>query len=228
MYFEWNVGGETFTVENPTLYCENPGVYSASLHAFTLNGCVSDINVQTDSAFIIHPAPTNGFTISPNEITIDNPSISIADSSSGAISCVYFTSDGGVIEAFDGQHTFTEFGQQTVVQVLENEFGCKSSATAYVNIGGTIVFVPNAFTPDSDGVNDAWRPEMIGVTEYHLDIYNRWGVKIFETDNPNEYWMGNTEGGKYYVENGSYEYRIFFKDQLSKSKTIKGNIVVLR
>lgn len=228
MYFEWSVGGETFNVEDPSLFCESPGVYSASLHAYTLAGCVADLYAQTDSAFIIHPAPINGFTISPDVITIDNPSISIADSSSGATTCVYLMSDGGSIEAFDGQYTFTEFGQQTIVQILENEFGCKSSATAYVNIGGTIVFVPNSFTPDGDGVNDAWRPEMIGVTEYHLEIYNRWGVRIFESDDANEYWMGNKDGGKYYVENGSYEYRIFFKDQLSKTKAIKGNIVVLR
>ncbi len=228
MYFEWSVGGETFNVEDPSLFCESPGVYSASLHAYTLAGCVADLYAQTDSAFIIHPAPINGFTISPDEITIDNPSIVIADSSSGATTCVYLMSDGGSIEAFDGQYTFTEFGQQTIVQILENEFGCKSSATAYVDIGGTIVFVPNSFTPDGDGVNDAWRPEMIGVTEYHLEIYNRWGVRIFESDDANEYWMGNKDGGKYYVENGSYEYRIFFKDQLSKTKAIKGNIVVLR
>lgn len=228
MYFEWSVGGVTFNVEDPSLFCESPGVYSASLHAYTLAGCVADLYAQSDSAFIIHPAPINGFTISPDVITIDNPSISIADSSSGATTCVYLMSDGGSIEAFDGQYTFTEFGQQTIVQVLENEFGCKSSATAYVDIGGTIVFVPNSFTPDGDGVNDAWRPEMIGVTEYHLEIYNRWGVKIFESDDFNEYWMGNKDGGKYYVENGSYEYRIFFKDQLSKTKAIKGNIVVLR
>ena len=228
MYFEWTVGGQTFNEENPNLFCENPGVYSAALHAFTLTGCVTDLNVYTDSAFVIHPAPAPGFTISPDEISIDNPSISIADSSSGATTCVYFISDGGVIEAFDGQHTFTEFGQQSIIQVLENEYGCKSSATAYVDIGGTIVFVPNSFTPDGDGVNDAWRPEMIGVTEYHLDIYNRWGVKIFESDDPTEFWMGNVDRGKYYVENGSYEYRIIFKDQLYKPKAIKGNIVVMR
>lgn len=228
MYYTWTVGGATFNEENPSLYCENPGIYSASLHAYTLTGCVADIQVFTDTAFIIHPAPTAGFVISPNIVSIDNPSISIADSSFGATSCIYYTSDGGVIQGFDGQHTFTEFGQQSVEQQLENEYGCKSSATAYVNIGGTIVFVPNAFTPDNDGINDAWRPEMIGVAEYRLEIYNRWGDQIFVTTNPNEYWMGNDQGGQQYAPNGTYEYRIYFKDELLKPTLLKGNIIILR
>lgn len=68
------------------------------------------------------------------------------------------------------------------------------------------VYFPNAFTPAGDGLNDSYRPiPYCKVESLHFIVYNRWGVVVFETDNPNDAWDGTYAGepamqGVYAVE----------------------------
>jgi|TARA_R110000764_G_scaffold120789_1_gene208465 gliding motility-associated-like protein len=55
------------------------------------------------------------------------------------------------------------------------------------------VYIPNAFTPNGDGINDTWKPEFsdtLNVKGYNLEIYDRSGVQVFKSDNPNVWWDG--------------------------------------
>lgn len=83
----------------------------------------------------------------------------------------------------------------------------------YMNItdcSDPLIFIPNAFTPNNDGVNDAWH----AVTDaecwrdWHIAIFNRWGEKIWESRNPDDVWIGNVKGGGYYAADGTYVYTI--------------------
>lgn len=95
-----------------------------------------------------------------------------------------------------------------------------------------IVHVPNAFTPNGDFINDVFGPvfsEPELLTEYNMSIFDRWGVKIFETTDVTKYWMGNAEGGEYFVPDGVYVWRIVYKgvgivDELQAM----GHVVVTR
>ena len=72
------------------------------------------------------------------------------------------------------------------------------------------VYVPTAFSPNNDGLNDAFLPVGTAfVTEtYHLVIINRWGEKVFESYDPLEPWIGQHQGGDYFVRDGQYMYRL--------------------
>lgn len=71
------------------------------------------------------------------------------------------------------------------------------------------VFIPNTFTPNNDGVNDIWQV----VTEpecwdkFSLMVFNRWGNLVWETDDPEDFWMGEGYGSTHYVSDGVYVYR---------------------
>ena len=74
------------------------------------------------------------------------------------------------------------------------------------------ITIPNVFTPNADGKNDLFEIDYSGVTDFNLTIYNRWGQIVFETQNPNVYWDGQTpaglnapEGTYYYILKGSFE-----------------------
>jgi gliding motility-associated-like protein len=89
--------------------------------------------------------------------------------------------------------------------------------------------VPNIFTPNNDGVNDLWlihfsHPELI--TNFSLSIFNRWGIKLFETTKFNAGWDGRTASGEP-VPTGTYYYVTEFYIN-NKKQELKGYLTLLR
>lgn len=66
------------------------------------------------------------------------------------------------------------------------------------------IFIPNAFTPNGDGINDTFGVKGEGIKEFTLNIFNRWGELIFETHNPKQQWDGTYMNNP--VEIGEYVY----------------------
>lgn len=82
-------------------------------------------------------------------------------------------------------------------------------------------YIPNAFTPNGDGINDLWYPlgNAIDLEAYDLKVFNRWGEIVFETSNPFTPWNGsNRNNGGRVMPNGVYTYRIIVKDAIAKGK----------
>src|SRR4030095_9237971 len=69
---------------------------------------------------------------------------------------------------------------------------CTTVDTQFVKIvAHADIYVPNAFTPNDDGLNDILRPILIGIKEFHyFKIFNRWGQLLFDTKNPSAGWDG--------------------------------------
>ncbi len=95
------------------------------------------------------------------------------------------------------------------------------------------IFIPNAFTPDNDGVNDSFLPLGQGFTsdQYRFSVLNRWGEIVFDTNNPDTPWIGQDDsvGGDYFVPDGVYMYSVtaLGAHDLSSS-TYRGYITVVR
>jgi hypothetical protein len=76
--------------------------------------------------------------------------------------------------------------------------------------------VPNAFTADQDGINDAWRPVLSNpelLDGYRLTVFNRWGERVFENEDPEAWWVGGSSApdgaqGAYFVPNEVYSWRL--------------------
>jgi gliding motility-associated-like protein len=89
--------------------------------------------------------------------------------------------------------------------------------------------IPNAFTPNDDGLNDLFRPLGSGkyVTEYQMTIWNRWGEEVYRgTDAKSGGWDGNYKGEK--AITGVYAYIITYKDYNGSTKMTKGNVTLTR
>jgi len=94
------------------------------------------------------------------------------------------------------------------------------------------IYVPNAFTPDNDGVNDCWYVETYGDwEEFEISIFNKWGKKIWMTTDPDECWVGNVtikdSNGFFYVEDEMYFYKIFAR-RGANIKDYTGTVTILR
>ena len=81
------------------------------------------------------------------------------------------------------------------------------------------LYAPNAFSPDGDGVNDHFQIRGQGAEEYNLEIYNRWGQMVFQSENINTRWNGEHRGKQ--VPIGTYVYQV-------KSISVSGNEVMVK
>lgn len=110
----------------------------------------------------------------------------------------------------DPFHVFTEIGTDTVsLKVINALSGCEHEMEnpLVVTVMEALIEVPNTFTPNGDGVNDEFRVVYRSLKRFHITIHNRWGRKVYESDNPAEGWDG-TVGGQlgapgvyfYYIE----------------------------
>ena len=87
--------------------------------------------------------------------------------------------------------------------------------------------MPNAFTPNNDGHNDVFEvkyPQLIKTIQ--MTVFDRWGQKVFESNDPTKGWDGTLNGIKQPV--GNYVWIIKYTDLLGNSKKKSGNVLLIR
>ncbi|MCW5898721.1 MAG: CotH kinase family protein [Flavobacteriales bacterium] len=92
-----------------------------------------------------------------------------------------------------------------------------------------VFYLPNAFTPNGDGINDVWIPvaNVVDLESYHLRIYDRWGLLLFETRDPWEGWDG-TIGGQL-MPDGVYVYQADVVDAIKRDRyNFAGHLTLFR
>ncbi len=102
--------------------------------------------------------------------------------------------------------------------------GCVGIDSVYVRPYFPI-YVPNALTPNGDGLNDVFLVVGENLTGFQLQIFDRWGIKIFETNNPNEPWLGGYKD--YFVPNDVYTWKVSF-DSIERRTELIGHVTVIR
>ena len=127
----------------------------------------------------------------------------------------------------DLEYTFTEEGNFYLRFIGSNSDGtCETVGDTYtVSIGASALECPNAFSPNDDGVNDVWKVSYRSLTEFHCEIFNRNGQKIYGFDNPAEGWDGTWHGKK--VKSGVYYYVIVATGADGKKYKKSGDINIL-
>jgi gliding motility-associated-like protein len=187
----WDFGnGSTSTQENPSVTYNSSGNYDVSLIVSTDIGCTDTLEIN--NYIEIYPQPVANFIITPNPAAFGSPvnfgSASIAES------WLWDFGDGNTdTTANFTTHSYQSPGEHIVTLYLTNQYGCSDSISHEITIIAPYTFyVPNAFTPDNDGINDIFMPKGRFVDEdrYEFMIFNRWGQTVFETKDVNEGWDG--------------------------------------
>ena len=116
-----------------------------------------------------------------------------------------------------------------------DEFGCFQDGSFSVELldNEPTVYIPNAFTPNGDGLNDVFKPVNTNLDKYQFTVFNRWGEVVFYTEDTNEYWQGQFQGGSgkdaYYVPNGVYSFSITYSSNCNATtEEYTGQITVVR
>lgn len=189
---------------------------------------VTDANNCTDVVPFIAPqtSPIAAFIAVPDTATAGD-SIKFVNLSSGVISWYWWTfGDQGNSSDTNPYHTYNYGGTYPVYLYVGNSIGCKDSVleNVYIKAGVT---AGNVFTPNGDGINDVFHVNAVGLTNYKIDIYDRWGLLIFEGVGPDNDWTGRTMAGEE-VPTGTYYYVITASDAKGKPYNTKGFVTLIR
>lgn len=197
------------------------GTYEVSLVA--LNCGIPDTVTQI---VVIDDWPVAMFDDDPYYI-IANTTVTFTNLSTNAVSYAWDFGDGGTSTDVNGKHIFTELGTYEVCLTATNSNGCTDIycrdviAEAQGAIG-----VPNAFSPNNDGVNDVVFVKGFGIAEMQFLIFNRWGELVFSTDDYRVGWDGTLRGEQQGVEVYVYMLQGTFAD--GNPFELKGNITLIR
>jgi gliding motility-associated-like protein len=156
--------------------------------------------------------------------------------SAGAISYVWNFGDGGSSTAVNPSYLYTTVGIYPVQLIATNAFGCSDTAYSEVTTNADVVF-PNVFTPDPNGAsggfydigsltNDIFFPYTSGVTDFKLQIFNRWGELIFETFDVKQGWDGYYRGQL--CQQDVYIWKAYLKLNNDKTFNKTGDVTLLR
>ena len=228
--YTWDFGdGSTSNAVSTSHMYMSPGVYPITLTMETGGYCVRTLEMNGPQAVEILPIPVAAIDVTPNELDILNPVVWVEYLGDQNVDCYYSFGDGGGIEGCNGQYIYNDGGTFTITQTVVNEFGCTNTAEGQVSVSGSVFYAPTAFTPDGDGLNDVWLPVVRGVSNYALRITNRWGELVFETNDPEEPWLGQMgTDGQHYCPNGVYLYRAVYFDQVGYPRVAEGHLHVAR
>lgn len=228
---QWLFGDNSLPnyAKNPT-YCYGTGTYSVSLKVVSDSGCISSFGI--DNYVKVYESPIAGFAVTPDYIDEDQPMIDVNDRSSNAVAVQYFLNDGSYYNKDNFQHN-VNVGKLTqkllIYQLVKNQYGCSDSAYRVIDVKPSfVIYVPNAFTPNGDGLNDGFQAKGVGIEKFEMQIYDRWGHLIFETDDINKVWDGTVKNGGDLIKNDTYVWKAQVLDVFNKNHDLVGHVTVLK
>ena len=226
----WTLGdGTTSTEISPTNTYTEVGVYTLTLEVISPIGCrVAD---TFPDLITVRPAPIPGFEVTPDLLTSFNKDISIIDESIDAVAWFYEFSDGFFSYQREPMHTLPDTGMYSIKQTVTHPSGCQDSITKVVDVIPEVTYhLPNAFTPNGDGSNEEYIGAgfLVGMRDFRMTIWNRWGELIFETTDPNQGWNGRKNGVGDVVQNGVYLVRAEYTTPRGERRRLKTFATVLR
>jgi gliding motility-associated-like protein len=228
-YF-WDFGdGTTGTGTNPSHYYTSNGCHTIILTvSFSANCTTTDsIPCMID----VFPQPEANFLVSPSEIDILTPTAFFTNMSTASSIWMWNFGDSTFSAAQNPSHTYPEIGTYPVTLYSSNADGCIDSVTYFVIINDVLtVYIPNAFTPNADGINDIFNVFSHGIDpkNFELLIFDRWGNKIFKTNDLYEGWNGAVNNHGDVVQEDVYVYRVNYRDMKGRKKKLIGHVSMVK
>ncbi len=222
---------------DPTLiFFNTSGCFDVTLTTTSNEGCVSSFTAN--NLICVEPPPSASFIATPGTVTTLNTEVVFLNTSSGSVAYQWNLGDGSPLTTEESPtHLYPDntTAVYDVYLVAYSPLGCTDTATSYISvIEEVIYYVPNTFTPDFDHYNPVFKPIFTAGFDpysYNLQIYNRWGEIVFESNNSDFGWDGSfgSKGEYRYCPDGSYTWRIEFKlSRWDERRVITGHVNLIR
>lgn len=133
-----------------------------------------------------------------------------------------------VSTGIDLEMQFGDMEDHTVTLWMENEVGCIDTASAQTTPPPTL-YIPSSFTPNADGLNDTFVVKGNNVSDYYIQIRDRWGELVFQSTDIDTPWLGEgASSSEHYGQNEVYAYKVVAYGPNGQLKEYSGRITLLR
>ncbi|MCX7652163.1 MAG: PKD domain-containing protein [Bacteroidia bacterium] len=227
--FRWEMGDGTVIQDTSVTHTyTQPGIYEAVFYAQSSPRCYDTVRVivtvdGTPNAQIIPPPQPSSigyFVASPITFTAAQGPYNVryfwrADSQAAGTGQTYTIS-------------YVQKGTYCVYLSVESQLGCVDTASYCFEVSGYVLLIPNAFSPNNDGINDRFTVIGYGMESLELSIHDRWGGLIHTaTGTEQVFWDGTKRGSP--VPEGVYVYVLRYKPVDKKQVEVRtGTITLLR
>ncbi|MBW6483130.1 MAG: PKD domain-containing protein [Vicingaceae bacterium] len=200
-------------------------IFDVSLTVTSDKGC--SVTQTINNMIKSYPIPLASFTYNPTDANIYNSEISFTDNSIIASWWLWDLGDGASSTVRNPVHLYADSGIYTVILYMENEYGCEDTTEKIVKINPVfVIFIPNAFTPDEDGINDYFFATGYGITQLETLIFDRWGELIYEGHELESKWDGKYKGTLAKTE--VYSYKIKARDVFGQWHEYIGKVSLIK
>jgi gliding motility-associated-like protein len=231
----WDFGDGTVSDTGLTVthIYTTPGTYTATLYYTDNIGC-KDTTIAT-SGITSNPLPIASFDPSVVETTVVDGQVEFTNQSTVLGDNTYAWNIGGVYNSanVNESYLFVNSGNFVVTLVATTPEGCVDDTSIVIVVNPDVVlYVPNAFTPGADALNDLFHiflpPTGVDFSTFNLVIFDRWGEQIYKTTDVNQFWNGSKNNSGETLKQDVYVYKITFKDEKKKSYEKVGHVTLLR
>jgi gliding motility-associated-like protein len=213
---------------NSSSYCFNSaGQFPFNVSFVDTNNCAGD----TSFIIIAYEKPNANFEFSPPNPLAGVDKVHFYDFTTGlALDDWRWYLEGNdslYVSDRNAEHIFTAPGKYPIVFQVRNKWGCLDTIIKVLVVEEDFtLFVPNAFTVNDDNLNDVFIPKGKGVAKFQMDIFDRWGLHIFHSDDFTVGWNGFYKGERCTAD--SYVWKIYVVDFAGKSRSLTGHVVLVR
>jgi len=229
--YAWNFGdGSTSTAASPMHTFSGGGYYTVSVTIITSDGCQVDTTINNQITVYDYPQPM--FTHTPNPTDVFNPEVTFMNTTIGGFTYAWDFGGLGTSSVMNPTFTFPvdSGGVYNVCMHTVSANGCAATICHDVIVNEVfLIYLPNAFTPDGDGINEVFKPVMQGYKPetFEFYIFDRWGQVVFMSTDVTQGWDGTNKGIK--SKEDVYVWKIRVKKKATQEKVeYIGNVNLLR
>lgn len=230
----------TSTAPLPEFLITSPGTYTISLK--TSNSFTGQSASADPADVTIYGNPVASFDVRPLLVYVPDTELTTFNFSTGATEYLWDFGDDGKSTEKEPKYTYQIEGIYDITLIAINDHGdgavCTDTLTRQVTAKqGGITRVPNAFTPNLNGssggvpgnnaFNDVFLPLVKGAEEFNMQVYDRWGNLVFESNSANIGWDGYDQNGKL-MPAGVYVYKLTVRLSDGQRSTQVGDITMIR
>jgi len=226
--YQWQFGdGNSSALQNPAHTYTTSGIYDVTLTVINGSNCRDSYTIQ--SLVNAYPAPSADFRVYPPIVSIFDPVVYFNDESSGSspiASWEWDLGNGDTKNVPDFVYTYSDTGKYIVKLTVYNQYGCVDSAYSSVIVRPDYtIYIPNAFTPNGNALNDVYKVYGTGILAFNIKIFDRWGKMVYNSSDMEAGWDGKYKGQK--AQQGVYSYSVYYKNSLKKEYIVYGTITLL-
>ncbi len=228
----WNFGdGDTARGVSPIHCYNNAGAFTVNLSAVSNGGCNSSLTI-TDM-INVYPHPSASFSYSPQPVTILSPIVQFTDNSSSQYPIIYESwnfgdGSGASSTVKDPTYQYPDTGTYCATLIVMDQHGCGDTTTNCLVVEPLFtLYIPDAFSPNNDGVNDVFLVKGSYVKDFEMYVFDRWGLELFHSTDIMNGWNGSSSNN-HVAQEDTYIYQINVTDAKGKRHAYTGTFNLIK